>query len=223
MAGIDSFTTVMLHLDGADASTTFTDSSQSALTFTGSGNAQIDTAQSVFGGASMLLDGVGDYISTSSTSAVNMGTADFTIDFRVRFSSIVSFNWIFQGNAATNSLDCGFNTSNTVLRLFLNSSEHTFSWTPSQDVWYHVAFARNGTNLMAFVDGTQIGTTLTSSDDIPTSAFSIGTNNGVFFHYGWIDEFRVSKGIARWTANFTPPTEAYSADTATGNFFMMFR
>lgn len=53
MPGIDTFTKLCAHLDGADGSTTFTDSSAGAHTITAHGNVQIDTAQSVFGGASV--------------------------------------------------------------------------------------------------------------------------------------------------------------------------
>ena len=63
MAVDDGYTVALLHMDGADTSTTFTD--ESGKTWTANGNAQIDTAQSVFGGASGLFDGTGDYLSAS--------------------------------------------------------------------------------------------------------------------------------------------------------------
>jgi hypothetical protein len=93
-------------------------------------------------------------------------------------------------------------------------SSISFAWAPSQNVWYHVAFVRSGTSALAFVDGTQIGTTQTLSGTLFDSAtglyVGVGSSSLTEPLFGWIDEFRVSKGVARWTANFTPPTSAYS-------------
>jgi len=67
---------------------------------------------------------------------------------------------------------------------------------------------------MMFIDGTQIGTTQTDTSTIGnfTGVFSVGSGYAGIVHNGWMDEFRLSKGIARWTANFNPPTEAYTPD-----------
>ena len=81
-----AFTKSLLHFDGADASTTFTD--ESGKTFTARGNAQLDTAQQKFGTASGLFDGTGDYIDTPDHADWFLGTGDFTIDFWVRFSDV---------------------------------------------------------------------------------------------------------------------------------------
>ena len=75
----DIYTKSLLHFNGADASTTFTDESGKA--WTASGHAQIDTAQSVFGGASGLFDGTDDYIYAADSDDWNLGTLDFTVDF----------------------------------------------------------------------------------------------------------------------------------------------
>jgi len=71
---------------------------------------------------------------------------------------------------------------------------------------------------MIFQDGTQVGTTLTDTDPMPDlgATLRIGTYAGATqFLNGWLDEFRVSKGVARWTSNFTPPTSAHVADSST--------
>ena len=73
--------------------------------------------------------------------------------------------------------------------------------------------ARSGTNLKCFVNGTQVGSTATSEDNLLQDGIAIGMqyNEASFFH-GYIDELRVSKGIARWTSSFTPPTAPYALD-----------
>jgi hypothetical protein len=230
MAGIDAYTVTMLHMDGADASTTFTDSSLTPKTYTAAGNAQIDTAQSVFGGASGLFDGNGDYISTPDSDDFNFGTGDFTIDFRVRFNSLPSstnYYYIYNqrvdaGNYVALAL---YNNAGTYRWFFdvysgaaqkVNSVRNT---TVATGNWYHVALVRTGNDFKFFQDGTQVGATETDADAIPNlaAAVSIGQwSGGGHYLNGWLDEFRISKGIARWTGNFTPPTSEYSVDSTTG-------
>src|SRR3990167_5305793 len=86
----DTDCVLMLHMDGTDGATTFTDSSDNAKTMTAVGNAQIDTAQSKFGGASGLFDGTGDWLTTPDSTDWDLGTGDFTIDFWIRFSSVAN-------------------------------------------------------------------------------------------------------------------------------------
>src|SRR3990167_9675179 len=95
--GNDAFTKLLLHCDGVDAATSFPDVSASAHTVTANGNAQVDTAQSKFGGASLIVDGTGDYLSVPDHADWDFGTGDFTVDFWFRrngtqgaFSNMVS-------------------------------------------------------------------------------------------------------------------------------------
>ena len=82
MAVDDSYTKLLIHCDGADASTTFTD--ESGKTITTVGNAQVDTAYKVFGTGSLLLDGTGDALTLDDSEDWNFGSGDFTVDFRVK-------------------------------------------------------------------------------------------------------------------------------------------
>ena len=212
MAGIDEYAKLLLHMDGADASTTFTDASASPKTMTAVGDAQIDTAQYVFGGASGLFDGTGDWLTTPSTGDFAMGTGDFTVDFRVRFNNIGSNRWI-QNQDTSNQLDVGWDSASLWWRFFVGGTEYNFSWTPTVNTWYHVAFTRENGSLRCFIDGAQVGTTKSATGSVGAGFLYIGTNNGGFANLnGWLDEYRVTKGLARWVANFTPPTASYSAD-----------
>ena len=84
------------------------------------------------------------------------------------------------------------------------------SWSPAIDTWYHVAVVRSGSTVTAYVDGTSIGT-FTDLDMTSSNQMLIGaedtTPNAVL--NGWIDELRISKGTARYTANFTPPAKQF--------------
>lgn len=213
IGGNDSYTKLLLHCDGADASTTFTDSSASAHTLTAVGNAQIDTAQSVFGGGAGLFDGTGDELTIPDSAVFDFGAGEFTVDFRIRFVATTDQVFIgdIPGGTGVGSWCVFFATG--ALKIVYNSNVTlSNAWTPSTNTWYHVAVLRTGTNLMMFVDGTQIGSTQAFSATLDTGArtWHIGAfTDAQYYVNGWIDELRVSN-VARWTANFTPPTEAYS-------------
>lgn len=228
MAVDDSYTKALLHMDGSDASTTFTD--ESGKTWTASGNAQIDTAQSVFGGASGLFDGSGDYISTADHADFYY-PGDMTIDFRLRFNAFASgsvYGIYQQTQDGSNYYQIYFynNGGTPEFTLLCNSGGVNLitmkrNPTISTSTWYHFALSRSGNDYMMFQDGTKLGATLTDSDTIPNLSASVLVGAASDYFNGWIDEFRISKGIARWTANFTPPTSAY-APAATSNFFPFF-
>ncbi|HCR92557.1 MAG TPA: hypothetical protein DIU47_01195, partial [Candidatus Pacebacteria bacterium] len=209
----DTNTKLLLHADGADTSTTFTDDSSSPHTMTAVGNAQIDTAQSKFGGASGLFDGTGDYVTSPDHADWDFASGDFTIDFRIRFN-VVNTAYLVTHGASMAGGDGWFvryNANN--LEFAYNSTTITKAWTPSSATWYHVAVVRSGTNLYMFIDGTQIGTTGSISGTITDNAnlLVVGERDsgpGAPLN-GWLDEVRISKGSARWTANFTSPTLSY--------------
>lgn len=96
-----------------------------------------------------------------------------------------------------------------------SSNDFTASWTPATNTWYHVAVSRQGTSLRAFIDGTQLGTTQTNSvnyvrvnsDPLYIGQYFAGSANR--YLNGYIDDLRITKGLARYTANFTPPTAPF--------------
>lgn len=234
MSGLDNYTKLLLHCDGADGSTNFIDSSFSGKTITAVGNAQIDTAQYKFGGASALFDGNGDRLSVPDSDDWAFGSGNFTIDFWVRFNTFpaegVRAMFYSQNDGAGNYMQfmIGLNSGvkQMLFRALASGIDITTGWfnvTMNTATWYHIALVRTGNDFKIFQDGTQI-ITITDTDAMPniTANLVIGDWAGQtgYCLNGWIDEFRVSKGIARWTANFTPPTGPYSR--AVSGFFMFF-
>lgn len=220
---IDPYTKLLLHMNGVDASTTFTDSSASAHTFTAGGNAQIDTAQYKFGGASGLFDGTGDFIDTPAHADFNVGSGDFTIDFWIKRGT-TGVERVFgnSDNAAGNSsFQALFNGDNKVgITVYVPTAKNITSTGAIADTnYHHIAIVRDTNTLRLFIDGTADGTVDLTGTTIRDSAYKftigrmgefVGVDYGAYFN-GWIDEFRFSKGIARWTSNFTPPSAEYSA------------
>jgi hypothetical protein len=225
MSGIDQYTKLLLHMDDVALS----DSSPSSHSVQKKGDVLRSSAQSKFGGYSGYFDGVGDYLQIPDSNDWHLADEDFTLDFWVRFTSLpggehpVSFSQ--RGNNTSNkSWTASYNVDGNKLKLVYSTDGSNnivleVSWSPTTHVWYHVAYVRNGSDLKFFVDGNQIGTTQNMGTDYifdSTSEMVIGTlTTGGTSQYwnelfGYIDEMRLSKGIARWTSNFTPPTEAYS-------------
>lgn len=211
-----------LHMDGTNGSTTFTDSSPSAKTVTANGNAQISTAQSKFGGASGLFDGSGDRLTLAHDASLSFGAVgtDFTIELFIRPTAFAAQQNIVNKQATL--------ASATGYLLALSASgapsfyagDSTNGWDVSlvsgtnlsTATWYHLAVTRAGNTYRLFVDGTQVATT-TSSITIHDNANSlfIGTNTdgSTSSVNGYIDDLRITKGVARYTANFTAPAAAF--------------
>ena len=222
----DPYTVALLHMNGADASTTFTD--EKGKVWTAQGNAQIDTGQSKFGGAGGLFDGTGDFISSPDHNDWQLdGGSDanaWTVDFWVRFNGdpgTAQAGFVQQRVDDDNFWAILLNNNNIqfiVRETATNIINIQNAWNPATATWYHVAVVKNGTTgYLMFVDGTQIGTTQTDTSPIPNftgiiriARYITVAGAAVDFN-GWFDEFRISKGVARWTANFTPPTSEYTS------------
>ncbi len=225
VGGIDGNTFVALHLDGTAGSTTITDSSFPARAWTASGNAQIDVNQSKFGGASLLLDGTGDYVSSTSFADLAFGTGDYTIDFWVRFTTLSTSAFLLDMRSTGTSLaPCMYVDSVTKkISLYLNGAAPIASTTtPVLGTWYHVALIRNSGVTRLYINGVQEGSSYTDANNYIAQGLRVGLDYASTAGVGTIgniEELRISKGVARWTAAFTPPTGAYTVvggvDTST--------
>ena len=189
------------------------------------GNAQIDTAQSKFGGASGLFDGAGDYLTIPINSDWNFNE-DFTIDLWIRIASINGGQVILDN---ISNQDWALASTGDYALAIGGDSKPSFyvknlgtaganGTSLDTNTWYHIAVVRSGNTVTLYVNGTADGATFTSS--APFGNTQILRIGGRLTYYGgdwdgWLDEIRISKDIARWTANFTPPTSAYTSDAKT--------
>jgi len=216
----DSTVKLLLHCDGVNGSTTFTDSGYTGHTVTeaqGDGSARIDIVQSKFGGASALFDGDDGYFSIAHHADWFMDTGKFTIDCWVRLDTLDYASGLFyQETDSENKVSFWVAGGGTLyFRIEVNDIADVLLSAASAiseiNTWYHVAVIRgwggNANDWAITVDGTAVDTETSNSSDWPnfTGDFLVGIS-GTSSCNGWIDEFRVIKGRAAWTANFTPPT-----------------
>lgn len=212
---------LLLHFDGPNASTTFTDSSSNGFTATVVGNAQISTAQSRFGGSSGLFDGTGDYIHFPTNAAFGFGTGDYTVEGFVRFSitnlnrcvfdnrgaSVEGIGVYVDSSAVTPSDFRGRLSLSTNVGFIAVGASTAFSASSNFQHW---AVTRASGTIRGFIDGTLVwsGTdsrTLASAAPAYVGANYLGTQEYV----GYQDEMRVTKGVARYTASFTAPSAPF--------------
>lgn len=217
--GDPSFASVslLLHMDGTNGSTTFTDSSGSPKTMTAVGNAQISTAQSKFGGASGFFDGSGDEVTTPNVAAFRFGSADFTIEFWIRPALVNDFMHVIQTcNFTANQFSVRMNNTGKI-QCFFNDGGNALGIVASTNslvinTWQHVAVSRSGADTRIFIDGVQEAIANATYDVIgSTGPVRIGSRDDTasFQMNGYLDDMRVTTGVARYTANFTPPAAAF--------------
>jgi hypothetical protein len=220
----DEYTKVLLHFDGADAATTITDTNLggSAHTWTANGNAQLDTAIKKFGTAALLCDGTGDYVSTPDHADFNLGSGDFTIDCWFNCTGLTGVQSSLAGQCDAAAADLSFfidrrDGGTDAIRFFATGVglESTTAFNDATNAgWHHLAIVRSGDAYTMYIDGVAEDTA-TASGSLTNSASILAVGQAGAFPAPWfgsIDEFRLSVGIARWTADFDVPTVAYSSD-----------
>ena len=225
VAGDANWTDVSLLLpfDGSNAATSTTDESDTGHTVTFNGTAQISTAQSKFGGSSLLLDGNSDYIQVADHDSFDFGAGNFTVECWVRFDSLFRntiFSQFCNGTSSSQSYYLAYLTGSLRLGYYLGSNADTsYSWSPSTGTWYHIALERSGTTLKVYIDGTSVisvsasTTALQASEDpFRVGVFNDGSTGSPsldWYFDGHIDDLRITKGTARYGTNFTPPAAAF--------------
>lgn len=204
---------LLIQFNGANAATSYTAETGQTLTFVG--NAQLSTAAKKFGPSSLLLDGTGDYVSVPDSADWNFGTGDFTIDFWINWDNIAKFGHIIGQYQDSDNCWQLYTYTDSML-YFANVSGGTTSSSFGIDLsglstgtWYHIAFVRNGSTTLIFINGvSQSVTTYAAWGTMPDRAEALmigGNTQGTRDTDGYIDELRVTKGTALWTADFTPP------------------
>ena len=182
------------------------------------GNAQVSTTQAKFGTTSMYFDGTGDWLYVPRWTGIN-ANENLTIELFIYLTSApANYRMMFADSNGNNSryfainstgLEAQFGNTGSV------STSATCTHTFSQNTWYHIALVRNNGVVSMYVDGTS--KTITNPNQSTAyldqnSILNIGRWQGATTTYefnGYMDEVRITKGVARYTANFTAPTAAF--------------
>lgn len=216
---------LLCHMDGANNSTSVVDSSTYGRTITapgsGSGQATISTTQSKFGGASLALGTAGSaagaaYVGNPSAS-LSFGTSDFTIECWLYLASVggsSEFPAIFYTNGA-HAGRFYFAKYPGADQLYVQAPGGSpdelgpFNANLTATAWNHVAWSRTSNVSKIFVGGVQkFSGTDNNNYQAGTSGFEIGHHFGGY-EADFIDDLRITVGVGRYTANFTPPTAAF--------------
>jgi len=219
---------LLLKADGANDSTSFVDSSANSFAISRFGNAKISTVSSQYGGSSAYFDGNGDYLSAANNAALNFGSDNFTIEMWLN-PQYISGGWTHKelfakrASAAVYGLLCHIRRNNSTGLFHLEFYVPTAGASAWQIIyatstftgWTHVAFVRNGTEWAAYINGVKsvMSVPLVTSFTIPSNsaAFTFGSSSaavggpGSGGYQGYMDDIRITKGVARYAANFTPP------------------
>ena len=210
---------LLLHMDGADLGTSFLDSSSVPKNVIANGGATTSTTVSKFGGASLKTQGGGKWLTTPHTAALDLSTGDFTIEMWVYPQSAVGAYVLYN-----KALSTGYyahllfidTASHLNLRAFDGGTTQIVNLVGTTAVttnaWHHIAATRSGSTFTTWVDGVSQGTATStaalrsnSSEVVSIAAYS----DGSYAFDGWIDDLRVTKGVARYTGPFTVPSAAF--------------
>lgn len=168
------------------------------------------------------FDGTGDYLTIADSSDWDFGTGDFTFDFWIRLESIGNDDWILMVPVEANYRVFGINQFSN--GSYFRWGYETGGWQQTANgtglaagVWYHIALVRDTGVLKFFLNGVEKGSVamtdeMNISGDIHIMTNSDVPGNTAFQPHGYIDEFRISKGIARWKTDFSSnlPNEPYN-------------
>ena len=209
-----SSVSLLLPFNGTDGSTTIIDQSVNALNPASIVNATIATAQSKFGSSSAAL--LGNGLITYTPQSLLQFDGDFTLELHVYTLNNLD-QVIGSSSSDGNTQIFRVNESGYVghLSFYLNGSQ-VFEATAAgitNNTWHHLAICRSGTSTRMFANGQQVGATNTTwagtfRFDVIGAFFFGGSIYGYRFN-GYLDNIRVTKGIARYTSNFTPPTAPF--------------
>jgi hypothetical protein len=227
--GNDSYTKLLLHMDGTNGGASFTDSSSTGRAVTPTAVTTV-TNQLVFGTASAAFNGTGYYLTTPDSADFTLGTNLFTVDFRVQFLALPG-NGTFAGlwsqySDTDNFIHCSLYNDAGTYYLYLQyrtggaavQSILAPAFTPTVGQWYHIALIRGwagDANKFAFtVNGALIGAPASNAVSFADIAGGFyvglsGTSGGDVWLTGYIDEFRFTNGASRWASDFTIPAQAY--------------
>jgi len=177
--------------------------------------ASLSTAQVKYGTTSMAFNGSSDYVVTPSSKLISAWSGDCTIEGWYYTTSIASTPPLWM-NSTSNSdgMSGGYVYSDGRVGMGKIGVSDLYSavglW--SNNRWNHVAYVKAGATAYIFLNGVLVasGTATTYFETSTVKPITLGRNyqNSPSYYTGYINDFRITQGVARYVANFTPPTSA---------------
>lgn len=221
----DSYTKLLLHCNGIDASKKFIDSGVTGHTITANWNAQIATTNKKFGSGACKLSGSGDCLIIPDHADFDFSGGVFTIDMWVYITDIGEQCLYYQQSSSNDNISLGTNNllsgepAGFMFRIRAGGSSivslSSNMGSSIRNKWVHVAVVENGDNWYLFQNGVLMDSNVNTNraanylSNILIGSYGLLSPPAGSYLKGYVDEIRVSKGIARWTSNFTPPTGEY--------------
>lgn len=210
-APLTAITNTSLLLSGTGAG--IIDKSQSVKAITLNGDTKSSTTQSKYLTSSMYFDGTGDYLQMDNQNVGDFGTLDFTAEGWIYLLDNSALYTVVDGRPSTLTSASGWSVAvSTSGELYIYSGGFLITGASSAvtaNNWHHWAYTReNGTHKL-FLNGTQTGSSSTASRDFTAQLFRIGASGtGGEVFKGYQSDVRITKGLARYTSNFTVPAAA---------------
>jgi hypothetical protein len=183
-----------------------------------SGTAQASTTIRLFGSSSLFFDGSNDHLIAEYNSGLAFGTGDFTIDmwvypFNLNASQQVIFRGSNVGSNTTSSFQINLSTAGVIAAsLYNGSTVYTANQgTVTAGTWNYVAVTRIAGSMTVYVNGTggTVGAANVAPNDAAGFKLYVATDTTLGAHFGgYLEDVRITPGIARYTANFTVPAIA---------------
>ena len=174
------------------------------------GNTKSSTTQTKFLSSSMYFDGSGDYIKAEGLNIGKDGSSDFTAEgWFYLTASPSNFITVVQ-TRASNASTAGWVMAISASDFYVYSGAHIVRKNSaiSSNQWYHWAYSRQSGTHRLFLDGTLLDSD-TTARNYTEDTFWIGAKyDGSENFTGYQSDVRMTHGLARYTANFTPPTAA---------------
>ena len=216
----DDNTMLLLHMDGSDDGTTFTDSGTFAGRHTITANGDVANTRAVrkIGDSSIAFDGTGDYLSSLGSSSLAPGSGDFTYEcWFYQTGSGHTYPTLWTNSSSTSDaggIRVSTGDGNRELQIAGGSGAIVTSDTIfAADTWHHMAVVRDSGTLSLYLNGASVGSA-SNSTDFSTDDFYGGSIATSYYFAGYQDELRLSD-TARYDGAFTPSTTAFTADANT--------
>lgn len=206
-----------LKMAGANGATTFTD--DAGHTTTANGDVKIAGGAFPYGRSAAYFDGTGDYIACTYSTDYEVGSGDFTVEFWFKVPNVSGQKTLFAFQADFhigiflngNRMNCFASSNGSSWDIISGDTGGSYGagYTDvTANVWHHFAWVRSGSTWTMWLDGqmdrqlTGITATVFSRNE----ALNVGRwGNAGYFMNGYIKDFRLTKGVARYSLPFAPP------------------